>query len=189
MAGADSTSSRSPRRTRATTCRIRKSGSRASIGHELVQVLHWMHEAIAPPPGVEATSLQKEGLSGTTRAGTGTAAYLPTLIRVLSIWTGATYYTCIRSRKRSGLSKNLQVYSSYYVAASRLVSERVPRLAYGDRMLEGFLPERVLSEGRLIPLQAPQGAPGLPDVAGAPVGGVGVGGGPHRRPPGAVRGG
>ena len=36
-------------------------------------------------------------------------------------------------------------------------------------MLEGFLPERVLSEGRLIPLQAPQGAPGLPDVAGAVV--------------------
>ncbi len=38
---------------------------------------------------------------------------------------------------------------------------------YGDRTLEGFLPERVLSEGRLVPLQAPQGAPALPDVAGA----------------------
>ena len=99
---------------------MRKSGSRASIGHELVQVLHWMHAAIAPPPGVEATSLQKEGLSGTTRAGTGTAAYLPTLMRLLSIRTGATYCTCIRSRKCSGFSKKSGVYSSYYVATSPL---------------------------------------------------------------------
>src|SRR3989304_3078566 len=113
MAGSERTSSRNPSRTLATTCRMRKSGSRASIGHELV---HGMHAAIAPPPGVEATSLQKEGLSGTTRAGTGTAAYLLTLKRSLSIWTGATYCTCIRSRKRSGLSKNPGVYSSYYVA-------------------------------------------------------------------------
>lgn len=32
-------------------------------------------------------------------------------------------------------------------------------------MLEGFLPDAVLKEGRLIPLEAPQGVPGLPDVA------------------------
>ena len=42
---------------------------------------------------------------------------------------------------------------------------KVPRLAYGDRWIEGFLPERVLAEGRLIPLKLPVGAPPLPDVA------------------------
>jgi nickel-dependent lactate racemase len=34
-------------------------------------------------------------------------------------------------------------------------------------MLEDFLPRRVLSEGRLIPLRAPQGAPEIADVGGA----------------------
>ena len=47
------------------------------------------------------------------------------------------------------------------------IAERAPRLAYGDRFLSDFLPDRVLSEGRLVPLRTPEGAPPLPDVDGA----------------------
>ncbi len=48
--------------------------------------------------------------------------------------------------------------------ATKAVIERVPRLAYGDRFLSDFLPEKVLSDGRIVPLQTPEGAPPLPDV-------------------------
>ncbi len=50
--------------------------------------------------------------------------------------------------------------------ATKAVVDRVPRLAYGDRFLSDFLPENVRSEGRVIPLRAPAGAPPLADVAG-----------------------
>ena len=48
-----------------------------------------------------------------------------------------------------------------------LGEQRVPRLGYGDREIADFLPERVLIEGRLIPLRAPQGAPEIADVDAA----------------------
>ncbi len=48
--------------------------------------------------------------------------------------------------------------------AAQVTADRVPRLAYGDRFLSDFLPERVLSEGRLVPLRTPEGAPEIPDV-------------------------
>ncbi|HII40046.1 MAG TPA: DUF2088 domain-containing protein [Thermoplasmata archaeon] len=51
--------------------------------------------------------------------------------------------------------------------ATKAVLGRVPRLAYGDRFLSDFLPESVLSEGRLVPLRTPEGAPALADVPGA----------------------
>ncbi len=53
---------------------------------------------------------------------------------------------------------------------ARAVVETVPPLAYGDRRIEGYLPERVLAEGRLIPLTAPEGAPEIRDVDAALVG-------------------
>jgi nickel-dependent lactate racemase len=49
--------------------------------------------------------------------------------------------------------------------AAKTIVAHVPRLAYGDRFLSDFLPERVLSEGRIVPLKTPEGAPPLPDVA------------------------
>ena len=51
--------------------------------------------------------------------------------------------------------------------ASRAIVDAVPRLQYGDRSIEGFLPERVLAEGRLVPLRAPEGAPEIRDVDAA----------------------
>ena len=100
-----------------------------------------------------------------------------------------TYYTWIRRRTSSGRIRRPEVHTSYYVAiparsvaarplnrpardeevvaASRLALERVPRLAYGDRWIEDYLPRQVLQEGRLVPLRAPQGAPELSDVEGA----------------------
>ena len=51
--------------------------------------------------------------------------------------------------------------------ATKAVMERAPRLAYGDRFLSDFLPEKALSEGRLVPLKTPEGAPPLPDVPAA----------------------
>ncbi len=51
--------------------------------------------------------------------------------------------------------------------ATKAVTARVPRLAYGDRFLSDFLPENVLSEGRIVPLRTPEGAPPLPDVDAA----------------------
>ena len=53
------------------------------------------------------------------------------------------------------------------MAVSKQVPQGVPRLQYGDRWVEDFLPDRVLHEGRLVPLRTPEGAPPLPDVAGA----------------------
>ena len=47
------------------------------------------------------------------------------------------------------------------------VTTRVPRLSYGDRFLSDFLPDRVLSEGRVVPLKTPEGAPAIPDVPAA----------------------
>jgi len=47
---------------------------------------------------------------------------------------------------------------------ANVIADRVPGLAYGDRFLSDFLPERVLSEGRLVPLRTPEGAPEIPDV-------------------------
>ena len=87
------------------TCRIRKAGSRISIGQELVHVLHWMHAATASPPGVEATSLQKEGLSGTTLAGTGieTSAFMR--IRVSRRLPHSGNTLCSRSRTSSVLHR------------------------------------------------------------------------------------
>jgi len=49
----------------------------------------------------------------------------------------------------------------------RTTPARVPPLPYGDRILEGFLPDSVVSEGRVLPLRTPAGAPELPDVDGA----------------------
>ena len=40
----------------------------------------------------------------------------------------------------------------------------VPPLAYGDRLLEGYLPEAIVSEGRLLTLRTPAGAPEIADV-------------------------
>ena len=51
--------------------------------------------------------------------------------------------------------------------ATKAVVDRVPRLAYGDRFLSDFLPEKALSEGRVLPLRAPAGASALPDVRAA----------------------
>jgi len=51
--------------------------------------------------------------------------------------------------------------------AANVLADQVPRLAYGDRFLSDFLPEQVLSEGRLVPLRTPEGAPEIPDVEGA----------------------
>ncbi|MEK6850978.1 MAG: lactate racemase domain-containing protein, partial [Candidatus Thermoplasmatota archaeon] len=48
--------------------------------------------------------------------------------------------------------------------AARTVTRAVPRLQYGDRWLEDYLPDSVLREGRLIPLKAPEGAPAIADV-------------------------
>ncbi len=45
--------------------------------------------------------------------------------------------------------------------------QSAPRLAYGDVALEGFLPERVIADGRLVPLKVPVGAPSLPDPSRA----------------------
>ena len=42
-----------------------------------------------------------------------------------------------------------------------------PRIAYGDRWLEDFLPPEVLETGRLLPLRPPVAVPPLADVAGA----------------------
>lgn len=50
---------------------------------------------------------------------------------------------------------------------SRPVADRVPTLAYGDRVVSGFLPVRIVSEGRLVPLRTPEGMPEIPDVEGA----------------------
>src|SRR5574340_823244 len=47
---------------------------------------------------------------------------------------------------------------------ANIIANRVPRLAYGDRFLSDFLPEKVLSEGRIVPLRMPQGAPAIADV-------------------------
>ena len=48
------------------------------------------------------------------------------------------------------------------MAATRTIP-KVPRLAYGDGWIEDFLPERVLAEGRLVPMRLPVGAPPLAD--------------------------
>ncbi len=40
----------------------------------------------------------------------------------------------------------------------------MPRLAYGDRWIEDYLPPRILEEGRIVPLRAPAGAIELADV-------------------------
>ncbi|OGS50102.1 MAG: hypothetical protein A3K65_01435 [Euryarchaeota archaeon RBG_16_68_12] len=53
------------------------------------------------------------------------------------------------------------------MAATQEIAEQVPRLEYGDRVVSGFLPDRVLEEGRLVSLRTPEGAPALPDVPGA----------------------
>jgi len=53
------------------------------------------------------------------------------------------------------------------VADSALASETVPRLAYRDLWLTDFLPRRVLTEGRLVPLRTPEGAPEIQEVDGA----------------------
>ena len=50
---------------------------------------------------------------------------------------------------------------------AKSIVNQVPRLAYGDRFLSDFLPERVLSEGRVVPLKTPEGSPPLSDVPGA----------------------
>ena len=50
---------------------------------------------------------------------------------------------------------------------ANLIANRVPRLAYGDRFLSDFLPDRALSEGRVVPLRTPEGAPAVPDVQSA----------------------
>src|SRR3990170_3629938 len=50
---------------------------------------------------------------------------------------------------------------------ARVLADRLPRLEYGDRFLSDFLPERVLSESRLVPLRTPEGAPEIPDLAAA----------------------
>src|SRR3990172_10892414 len=47
---------------------------------------------------------------------------------------------------------------------TRTIAERVPRIAYGDRWIEDFLPEAVPAQGRLIPLRPPAEVPGLRDV-------------------------
>jgi len=52
------------------------------------------------------------------------------------------------------------------VAALRQVPKG-PRLAYGEQWIEGFLPERALAEGRVLPLSPPQGAPEIADVQAA----------------------
>ena len=49
------------------------------------------------------------------------------------------------------------------MAATRALP-KVPRLAYGDAWIEDFLPDRVLAEGRLVPLKLPVGAPPIADV-------------------------
>jgi hypothetical protein len=87
IAGSERTSSRRPSRTLAITCRTLKPGSRASTGHELVHVLHWMQTEIDPPPEVPATSFQNIGLSGVTRAGTITAASLRVRIDLKEVIT------------------------------------------------------------------------------------------------------
>ncbi len=51
--------------------------------------------------------------------------------------------------------------------AAKSIADHVPRLAYGDRFLSDFLPERVLAEGRIVPLRTPEGAAALPDVDAA----------------------
>ncbi len=51
--------------------------------------------------------------------------------------------------------------------AAKTIVGQVPRLAYGDQFLTDFLPDRVLVEGRIVPLKTPEGTPPLPDVAGA----------------------
>jgi len=50
---------------------------------------------------------------------------------------------------------------------ARVLADRLPRLEYGDRFLSDFLPERVLSESRLVPLRTPEGAPEIPDLEAA----------------------
>ena len=46
----------------------------------------------------------------------------------------------------------------------RTTNVRVPSLPYGDRTLEGILPDPILSEGRLIPLHTPAGVAEIGDV-------------------------
>src|SRR3972149_7474343 len=48
-----------------------------------------------------------------------------------------------------------------------VLAARLPRLEYGHRFLSDFLPERVLSESRLVPLRTPEGAPEIPDLEAA----------------------
>jgi hypothetical protein len=42
-----------------------------------------------------------------------------------------------------------------------------PRLPYGERWIEDYLPRQILDEDRLIPLRVPKGAPEVPDVDAA----------------------
>src|SRR3972149_3653631 len=64
-----------------------------------------MHATTASPPGVEATSLQKEGLSGTTLAGTGIAASALMRIRVFRCLPHSGNTLCSRSRTSSVLHR------------------------------------------------------------------------------------
>ena len=50
-----------------------------------------------------------------------------------------------------------------FVASRSKALSRAPPLEYGDRVVEGYLPDAVLSEGRLLPLRTPQGAQEIPD--------------------------
>ncbi|MBI4416657.1 MAG: DUF2088 domain-containing protein [Euryarchaeota archaeon] len=50
------------------------------------------------------------------------------------------------------------------MVAPRAITERAPRLAYGERWIDDVLPARVLAEGRLLPLRMPEALPELPDV-------------------------
>src|SRR6266540_4371054 len=53
------------------------------------------------------------------------------------------------------------------MSGSRAVRERAPPLAYGDQIVTGYLPEAVLTEGRLLPLRTPEDVPAIADVDGA----------------------
>ncbi len=53
------------------------------------------------------------------------------------------------------------------MSRSRAVRERPPPLAYGDRIVTDYLPEAVLTEGRLLSLRTPEDVPAIADVDGA----------------------
>ena len=53
------------------------------------------------------------------------------------------------------------------MSRSRAVRERAPPLAYGDRIVTDYLPEAVLTEGRLLSLRTPEDVPAIADVDGA----------------------